>query len=144
MADEHLPQQPFVLAGFNGSTRSSRPRLTLIRLILVVTVLLAFIGGLGYWWVWRLAEQPRTAVLTELSGSVEAWTMTNGAWQPAVPGLVLHVGDKERTGAAAAAHITYFVGSLTRMSASTTLELTELSTLRNGRWQSIAIKQVSG
>ncbi|MBK9055441.1 MAG: FecR domain-containing protein [Chloroflexi bacterium] len=144
MADEPLTQQPFNLAGFNNNTRATRPRLTLTRLIIMVVFLLTLIGGLGYWQVWRLAEQPRTAVLTEVSGQVDVWATADETWQLATPGLVLHAGDKVRTAAAAAARITYFDGSLTRMSAATTLELTELSARRNGRWHSIAFSQQTG
>ncbi len=143
MAGQHFLQT--TMNPFSETTTSSwRPQLTVTRLLIGITLLLGLIAAVAFLLLGRTAAEPRTAVLTQMNGTVELRVAGDDLWQATSPGQVLTVGDEVRTTAAATATITYFDGSITRLSPETHLQLTDLAERRDGRWYHIAFTQLSG
>ena len=87
---------------------------------------------------------PRSAMLDVIQGGVQGRSPGSTAFQPAPDGVQLGAGDAIRTGLGARAEIVYFEGSITRLSASTTVEIEEVASAGDPPDALITLRQPIG
>ena len=117
---------------FLGQRRAPalRPALATAVVAAVVLVLLV-IGGLSLR-PWLQAPAGQTATLERTSGVVEIMPAGSDAWQLALNGAEIGLGDRVRTAASSSVALVFFDGSITEMEAHTEVAVAQMRSQRAG------------